>query len=152
MIGASFSSAAEPAGASEQRQLVQRILVAPNNYEVLQVHADATTEEIKKAYRRLALKIHPDKASVPNAIDAFKRALEAHESLTGGVQIRPYEPAPEQTASASFVSSFSTQTDSETYSTAEESEEEEADIDGARSSGSCSAAQPATRAKHSTRK
>ena len=30
-------------------------------YEILEINKDATTEEIKKAYRRLALKHHPDK-------------------------------------------------------------------------------------------
>ena len=111
---------------------------------------DATTDEIKKAYKRLAVKLHPDNNAFPHAIEASKRALAAHESLTGGVQIRPYEPAPEQAAPASRDSSSGTETESESYSSTPESEEEEVDIDGARSSGSCSAAQPATRAKRST--
>ena len=149
MSGASSSSAARPASASEQTQLVQTVLAASDHYAVLQVERHATTQEIKKAYKRLALKIHPDKNRAPHAVEAFKRALEALESLTGGVRIRPYESAPEQTAPTSRVSSSSTESESESYSTAEESEEEEAEVDGARSSRSCSAAQPATRAKQS---
>lgn len=140
----------EPAGASEHRHVVPINLAAPNNYDVIQVGRDATTDEIKKTYKRLALKIHPDKHAFPNAVEAFKKALAEHESLTGGVQIRPYEPAPEQAAPASRDYSSGTETKSESYSSTPESEEEEVDIDGAPSSGSCSAAQPATRAKRST--
>lgn len=35
-----------------------------NPYEVLQVEADATVDEIKKKYRRLSILVHPDKNMV----------------------------------------------------------------------------------------
>lgn len=51
-------------------------------YEVLQVSRSATGEEIKKAYRRLALKYHPDRnPDDREAEDAFKEAAEAYEVL-----------------------------------------------------------------------
>lgn len=37
------------------------LAVARNAYEVLGVTRDATTQQIKKAYRHLALELHPDK-------------------------------------------------------------------------------------------
>ncbi len=51
-------------------------------YEVLGVGRDATPEQIKKAYRRLALKHHPDRnPDDPNATAVFKEAAEAYEVL-----------------------------------------------------------------------
>lgn len=51
-------------------------------YEVLGVSKSATTDEIKKAYRRLAMKHHPDRNSEDtSAEDRFKEAKEAYEVL-----------------------------------------------------------------------
>ncbi|MFT4108349.1 molecular chaperone DnaJ [Propionicimonas sp.] len=50
-------------------------------YEVLGVPRDATPEQIKKAYRRLAMKYHPDVADTPDAAEKFKQIGEAYEVL-----------------------------------------------------------------------
>ena len=51
-------------------------------YEVLGVNRDAQEEEIKKAYRRLAMKWHPDRnPDNPKAEEHFKEAKEAYEIL-----------------------------------------------------------------------
>ncbi len=50
-------------------------------YQVLGVSRDATPEEIKKAYRKLAMKYHPDVADAPDAADRFKEIGEAYEVL-----------------------------------------------------------------------
>ncbi len=51
-------------------------------YEVLGVNRDASQEEMKKAYRRLAVKYHPDKNPGKDSEEKFKEAAEAYEVLS----------------------------------------------------------------------
>jgi molecular chaperone DnaJ len=50
-------------------------------YEILGVPRDATPEQIKKAYRQLAMKLHPDVAQDADAAERFKSVAEAYEVL-----------------------------------------------------------------------
>ncbi|HUN73769.1 MAG TPA: J domain-containing protein [Steroidobacteraceae bacterium] len=50
-------------------------------YQALGVARTATAEEIKKAYRKLARKYHPDVSKEPNAEEKFKDLQEAYEVL-----------------------------------------------------------------------
>jgi molecular chaperone DnaJ len=52
-------------------------------YEVLEITRDATEEEIKKSYRRMAMKYHPDRnPGDKEAEEKFKQAAEAYEVLS----------------------------------------------------------------------
>ena len=52
-------------------------------YEVLGINKDAAGDEIKKAYRKLAMKFHPDRnPDNPKAEEQFKEAKEAYETLS----------------------------------------------------------------------
>ncbi|KAI8600168.1 hypothetical protein EDD21DRAFT_377899 [Dissophora ornata] len=51
-------------------------------YKVLGVTKDATEPEIKKAYRKLALQMHPDKNGAPGADEAFKIVSKAFTVLS----------------------------------------------------------------------
>lgn len=55
-----------------------------NPYEILGLENDATPNEIKQAYRRLAMKYHPDRnPDNAEAEAAFKRIKTAYDQLTG---------------------------------------------------------------------
>lgn len=56
--------------------------MAKDYYKVLGVSKGATEEEIKKAYRKLALKYHPDKNKAKDAEEKFKELAEAYEVLS----------------------------------------------------------------------
>jgi len=58
------------------------IYIAEDYYNILNISKSASADEIKKAYRKLAVKWHPDKNKDPGAEDRFKKISEAYDILS----------------------------------------------------------------------
>uniref|UniRef100_A0AAR2K0E7 J domain-containing protein n=1 Tax=Pygocentrus nattereri TaxID=42514 RepID=A0AAR2K0E7_PYGNA len=82
----------------EQRQGVLRIKRCKDFYEILGVPKDANDEDLKKAYRKLALRFHPDKNFAPGATDAFKAIGNAYAVLSNPEKRQQYDQYGEQSA------------------------------------------------------
>ncbi|TRY97515.1 hypothetical protein DNTS_000319 [Danionella cerebrum] len=80
----------------EQRQGVHRIKKCRDFYEILGVPKDASDEDLKKAYRKLALRFHPDKNCAPGATDAFKAIGNAYAVLSNPEKRQQYDVCGEQ--------------------------------------------------------
>ena len=62
-----------------------------DHYEVLGVDRNASADDIKKAYRRLARELHPDVNPSPDASDQFKLVTHAYDVLSDPDQRQQYD-------------------------------------------------------------
>lgn len=76
---------------NEQLNLVKKINNCKNYYQVLSVSREASDIEIKKAYKKLALHLHPDKNHAPGAAEAFKTLGNAMSLLTDAKKRKEYD-------------------------------------------------------------
>ncbi|KAI3365180.1 hypothetical protein L3Q82_010279 [Scortum barcoo] len=76
---------------ADQLEAVRRIKQCKDFYEILGVQADASDDELKRSYRKLALKFHPDKNHAPGATEAFKAIGNAYAVLSNANKRKQYD-------------------------------------------------------------
>ena len=67
---------------STDDEACEKIIINKNYYEILGVTKTSNNDEIKKAYKKLAIKFHPDKNKSSKAEEAFKKIATAYQTLT----------------------------------------------------------------------
>ncbi|XP_029313076.1 dnaJ homolog subfamily B member 12b [Cottoperca gobio] len=81
---------------ADQLEAVRRIKQCKDFYEILGVQADAPEDELKRSYRKLALKFHPDKNHAPGATEAFKAIGNAYAVLSNAHKRGEYDQCGEE--------------------------------------------------------
>lgn len=80
--GLDSDSHGEPSYSEENVQLIREIKRRKDYYEILGLEKSCSVEEIRKAYRKLSLKVHPDKNKAPGSEEAFKKVSMAFKCLS----------------------------------------------------------------------
>ncbi|CAJ1080286.1 dnaJ homolog subfamily B member 12b [Xyrichtys novacula] len=81
---------------ADQLDAVKRIKHCKDFYEILGVQADASEDELKRSYRKLALRFHPDKNHAPGATEAFKAIGNAYAVLSNANKRKQYDQCEEE--------------------------------------------------------
>ena len=72
----------ESAGASSDDNICINLLKKKDYYDILGLSKNASQDEIKKAYKKQAIKFHPDKNHSNKAEECFKKVSEAYQTLS----------------------------------------------------------------------
>ncbi|XP_010442370.1 PREDICTED: chaperone protein dnaJ 49-like [Camelina sativa] len=75
----------------ENVELVRNVNRNSDYYAILGLEKNCSVEEIRKAYRKLSLKVHPDKNKAPGSEEAFKKVSKAFTCLSDGNSRSQYD-------------------------------------------------------------
>ena len=75
----------------EEVEICEEILAATDYYAMLGIKRDADGKELKKVFRKKAVKIHPDRNNAPKATEAFQMINAANSCLSDPVKRRQYD-------------------------------------------------------------
>lgn len=88
---AGSSSSSSSSFTEEQRAIVREIKSKKDYYEILGLGNTCSVEDLRKAYRKLSLKVHPDKNKAPGSEEAFKSVSKAFQCLSNEETRRKYD-------------------------------------------------------------
>ncbi|KAK6161685.1 hypothetical protein DH2020_005066 [Rehmannia glutinosa] len=71
--------------------VVREIKRKKDYYEILGLEKSCSSEDVRKAYRKISLKVHPDKNQAPGAEEAFKMVSKAFQCLSDGESRKRYD-------------------------------------------------------------
>ncbi|GCB83242.1 hypothetical protein scyTo_0023656 [Scyliorhinus torazame] len=70
----------------EQADTIRRIRNSKDSWEILGMKPGASRDEVNKAYRKMAMLLHPDKCLAPGSEDAFKAVVNARTVLLKNIK------------------------------------------------------------------
>ena len=74
----------------EQQKLAKEVLKCNDYYAILGVSRDVNENDLKRAYKKKCLRLHPDKNGAPEADEAFKKVNAAMTCLADPTKRRQY--------------------------------------------------------------
>ncbi|KAL6221720.1 hypothetical protein ACLB2K_005115 [Fragaria x ananassa] len=89
--GSGSSSSSASGYTAEQVTIVKELKKKKDYYEILGVERSCSVEDVRKAYRKLSLKVHPDKNKAPGAEEAFKSVSKAFQCLSNAESRKKYD-------------------------------------------------------------
>jgi len=85
------SSSSSISYTEEQISIVRKIKSKKDYYEILGLESNCSVDDVRKAYRKLSLKVHPDKNPAPGSEEAFKSVSKAFQCLSNDEARKKYD-------------------------------------------------------------
>ena len=89
---------------------VQRIIRTKDLYEVLQVERTCSSDDLKRSYRKIAVKVHPDRCKDPKATEAFQKVSHAYQTLSDENKRKNYDEFGDERPQPQFNNAYGANT------------------------------------------